>query len=40
VETITHYLQRYAASIIERKKTMAAPGCPLLQSEKAFSHTR
>ena len=30
VETITHYLQRYSASIIERKKAMAPPGCPLL----------
>jgi predicted nucleotide-binding protein (sugar kinase/HSP70/actin superfamily) len=29
VETITHYLQRYAASIIERKRAMSPPGCPL-----------
>ena len=30
VETITHYLERYAGSIIERKKAAARPGCPLL----------
>jgi predicted nucleotide-binding protein (sugar kinase/HSP70/actin superfamily) len=30
VETITHYLERYAASIIERKKAAAPPGCPLV----------
>jgi predicted nucleotide-binding protein (sugar kinase/HSP70/actin superfamily) len=29
VETITHYLQRYAGAIIERKKATAPPGCPL-----------
>jgi hypothetical protein len=30
VETIAHYLERYAGGIIERKKRVAAPGCPLL----------
>jgi predicted nucleotide-binding protein (sugar kinase/HSP70/actin superfamily) len=30
VETIAHYLQKYAKEIIERKKAAAAPGCPLL----------
>ena len=30
VETIAHYLERYAGGIIERKKAAAAPGCPLL----------
>jgi predicted nucleotide-binding protein (sugar kinase/HSP70/actin superfamily) len=29
VETITHYLQRYAASIIDKKKVVMPPGCPL-----------
>jgi predicted nucleotide-binding protein (sugar kinase/HSP70/actin superfamily) len=29
VETIAHYLQKYANEIIERKKTTAAPDCPL-----------
>jgi predicted nucleotide-binding protein (sugar kinase/HSP70/actin superfamily) len=32
VETIAHYLQRYAAEIIERKKAASPPGCPLLRS--------
>ena len=32
VETIAHYLQRYAAEIIERKKAASPPGCPLLKS--------
>jgi predicted nucleotide-binding protein (sugar kinase/HSP70/actin superfamily) len=32
VETIAHYLQKYAAEIIERKKAAAAPHCPLLRS--------
>jgi len=30
VETIAHYLQKYAKEIIERKKAAAAPGCPLI----------
>jgi predicted nucleotide-binding protein (sugar kinase/HSP70/actin superfamily) len=30
VETITHYLERYARGIIERKKAAMPPGCPLL----------
>ena len=30
VETIAHYLQKYAADIIERKKAVAPKGCPLL----------
>jgi predicted nucleotide-binding protein (sugar kinase/HSP70/actin superfamily) len=30
VETIAHYLQKYAKEIIERKKAAAAPDCPLL----------
>jgi predicted nucleotide-binding protein (sugar kinase/HSP70/actin superfamily) len=30
VETITHYLARYAKAIIARKKETAPPGCPLL----------
>jgi predicted nucleotide-binding protein (sugar kinase/HSP70/actin superfamily) len=29
VETITHYLARYAAEIIEKKKATMDPGCPL-----------
>jgi predicted nucleotide-binding protein (sugar kinase/HSP70/actin superfamily) len=29
VETIAHYLQRYAAEIIARKKAASPPGCPL-----------
>ena len=33
VETITHYLDRYAKDIIARKTAAVAPGCPLLQSE-------
>jgi len=35
VETITHYLQRYAGSIIERKKAVAPPDCPLLPASTA-----
>lgn len=31
VETIAHYLEKYAPAIIERKKAASAPGCPLLQ---------
>jgi len=30
VETITHYLEKYASSIISRKMAAAPPGCPLL----------
>jgi len=30
VETITHYLERYATGIIEKKKAAMGPGCPLL----------
>ena len=29
VETITHYLEKYAAGIIEKKKAAMGPGCPL-----------
>ena len=29
VETITHYLSKYAADIIAKKKAAAPPGCPL-----------
>jgi len=32
VETITHYLERYAAAIIDRKKGVMPPGCPLLST--------
>src|SRR5438552_8321 len=35
VETITHYLERYAADIVARKKATMPPGCPLLSSEGA-----
>ncbi len=37
VETITHYLQKYAREIIERKKAAMPPGCPLLPAEAAVS---
>jgi predicted nucleotide-binding protein (sugar kinase/HSP70/actin superfamily) len=30
VETIAHYLDRYAGGIIEKKRTAMGPGCPLL----------
>jgi len=30
VETITHYLEKYAGAIIEKKKAAMPPGCPLL----------
>jgi len=33
VETIAHYLQRYAAEIIERKKAASPPGCPLVRTQ-------
>jgi predicted nucleotide-binding protein (sugar kinase/HSP70/actin superfamily) len=29
VETITHYLERYAGGIIEQKQAAMGPGCPL-----------
>jgi hypothetical protein len=29
VETITHYLEKYARDIIAKKKAAAPPGCPL-----------
>jgi hypothetical protein len=29
VETITHYLEKYAADIIAKKKAAAPAGCPL-----------
>jgi len=34
VETIAHYLEKYSASIIARKKADAASGCPLLTPSK------
>lgn len=30
VETIAHYLEKYAGDIIEKKKAAMGPGCPLL----------
>jgi predicted nucleotide-binding protein (sugar kinase/HSP70/actin superfamily) len=30
VETIAHYLQKYGAAIIDRKKAVAPKGCPLV----------
>jgi predicted nucleotide-binding protein (sugar kinase/HSP70/actin superfamily) len=35
VETIAHYLDKYAGSIIERKKAVSPPGCPLLAEPDA-----
>jgi predicted nucleotide-binding protein (sugar kinase/HSP70/actin superfamily) len=35
VETITHYLERYAAGIIEKKLAASPPNCPLLSSVRA-----
>lgn len=35
VETIAHYLERYAGGIIEKKKVGMAPGCPLLPTAVA-----
>ncbi len=32
VETITHYLEKYARGIIEKKKAAAPPRCPLLSA--------
>jgi predicted nucleotide-binding protein (sugar kinase/HSP70/actin superfamily) len=31
VETIAHYLQKYAVGIIEKKRAAAPAGCPLLE---------
>jgi predicted nucleotide-binding protein (sugar kinase/HSP70/actin superfamily) len=31
VETIAHYLERYSAEIIEKKRAAMPPGCPLLR---------
>jgi hypothetical protein len=30
VETIAHYLEKYSADIVARKKAAAAPRCPLV----------
>jgi predicted nucleotide-binding protein (sugar kinase/HSP70/actin superfamily) len=30
IETITHYLEKYAADIIAKKVAASPPGCPLL----------
>jgi hypothetical protein len=30
VETITHYLEKYAGEIIRKKKAAMGPDCPLL----------
>lgn len=35
VETIAHYLARYGTSIIERKRALMPPGCPLLGATAA-----
>jgi predicted nucleotide-binding protein (sugar kinase/HSP70/actin superfamily) len=35
VETIAHYLQKYAGEIIERKKAAATSNCPLLKPKQA-----
>jgi predicted nucleotide-binding protein (sugar kinase/HSP70/actin superfamily) len=35
VETIAHYLQKYAGEIIARKKAVSAPGCPLARAPLA-----
>jgi predicted nucleotide-binding protein (sugar kinase/HSP70/actin superfamily) len=35
VETIAHYLDKYAREIIEKKKAAMAPGCPFLPAEPA-----
>jgi predicted nucleotide-binding protein (sugar kinase/HSP70/actin superfamily) len=37
VETIAHYLHKYAKEIIERKKTVAAPDCPLIRKPQEGS---
>ncbi|HEY3099099.1 MAG TPA: acyl-CoA dehydratase activase-related protein [Methylomirabilota bacterium] len=37
VETITHYLEKYAADIIARKKAAAPPSCPLLAAPAEVS---
>jgi predicted nucleotide-binding protein (sugar kinase/HSP70/actin superfamily) len=33
VETIAHYLEKYAAQIIEKKKAASPEGCPLSGAE-------
>jgi len=33
--SITHYLEKYASSIIEKKKVAMAPACPLLPRTSA-----
>jgi predicted nucleotide-binding protein (sugar kinase/HSP70/actin superfamily) len=35
VETITHYLSRYARDIFAKKKAASPPHCPLLRPEGA-----
>jgi hypothetical protein len=35
VETIAHYLERYAKDIIAKKKAAMPPGCPLGAAEPA-----
>jgi len=37
VETITHYLEKYAREIIERKKAAMPPGCPLLSPQPVMT---
>jgi len=37
VETIAHYLRKYAKDIIERKKAASAPHCPLILPKPATS---
>ena len=34
VETIAHYMQKYAGEIIAKKKAASAPGCPLIANPK------
>ena len=38
VETIAHYLQKYAKEIIGRKKATTAPGCPLIRETAEGAH--
>jgi predicted nucleotide-binding protein (sugar kinase/HSP70/actin superfamily) len=40
VETIAHYLQKYAKEIIARKKSVAAPACPLVRETAQGPHAR
>jgi predicted nucleotide-binding protein (sugar kinase/HSP70/actin superfamily) len=35
VETISYYLEKYAADIIARKKAVSAPDCPLTAAAMA-----